>query len=113
MSKAAPDDQLVMLTGASSGAITSRDELERQGRKRRSAGGQASVRLPRIKIPLASETASGLVTVAAESMDLEDAERLLREALRAVRPPEIKTSIAGRRWPSGATSQAPGCKPGG
>lgn len=65
---------------------SSRSELERETRRQRSGKpAQPAVRLPRIRIPLAGDAATGTVTVAGESIDLDDAEALLKEALKAVR----------------------------
>jgi hypothetical protein len=46
--------------------------------------GQPTVRMPKVKIPLANETATGLVVVSGENLDLDDTETLLNEALKAV-----------------------------
>jgi len=76
-------DQAAALAAALDGAT--RDQL--QSRSRQSGNGHATpaVRLPRIKIPLATETATGTVTLAGDGIDLDDAETLLREATKAVK----------------------------
>jgi hypothetical protein len=60
-----------------------------------------SGRLPRIKIPLAGDTGSGIVTIAGDNIDLDDAETLLKEALKAVRAAREKkldTKTAQAVW---------------
>lgn len=81
-------DQARALTLALRGST--RDDLERESRKQRNGGETPRVRTSRIKIPLANEAASGVVTVSGESIDLDDAEALLREALKAVRSAKEK-----------------------
>ena len=82
-------DQAAALAAALNGAT--RDQLQGESRRQRnghaatSAGQAPAVRLPRIKIPLATETATGTVTLAGENIDLDDAETLLKEATKAVK----------------------------
>jgi hypothetical protein len=83
ISKLPPGDQPALLAASLNGAT--RDDLAHAARKHRNGHAQPAIRLPRIKIPLATETATGTVTVAGEAIDLEDAEILLKEALTAVR----------------------------
>jgi len=47
-------------------------------------------RIPTIKIPLANDNATGLVTVAGDGLNWEDAENLLKEALKSVRAAKDK-----------------------
>jgi hypothetical protein len=77
-------DQPKALALALNGSTT-RDDLARESRRQRSGQAQPSVRMPRIKIPLANDVATGMVTVAGESIDLDDAETLLKEALKSIR----------------------------
>jgi hypothetical protein len=49
-----------------------------------------TVRLGKVKIPLATDAANGVVTVAGEALDWDDAEAILKEALRAVRAAKDK-----------------------
>jgi hypothetical protein len=90
-----PDDQPALLAIKLKGA--SAEELERASRSRRNSSLSGSTqnaspaaRLPRIKIPLANDAATGVVTVAGESIDLDDAENLLKEALKSVRAAKEK-----------------------
>jgi ParB/RepB/Spo0J family partition protein len=65
--------------------------VARAVRKQRNGNGQSAVRMPKIKIPLANDAATGLVVVSGESIDLDDAETLLKEALKAVRSAKDKS----------------------
>ena len=74
------------------GSITSRDELERHGRKQRNGDGKPPARTPKIRIPLAVESdglsvhgAATVTGVPGEDIGLDDAESILKEALKAVR----------------------------
>jgi len=97
-------DQMAALQAALSGS--SRDEIERRSRgngslHRTIQTAPPTVRLPRIKIPLATETATGTVTLAGENIDLDDAETLLKEAMKAVRDAKGKnldTKTAQAVW---------------
>jgi len=90
--KLPPEEQPALLAASLNGAT--RDELQRRSRRNgnpaTSAGQAPAVRMPRIKIPLANGIATGAVTVAGEDIDLEDAETLLKEALKAVRAAKEK-----------------------
>jgi hypothetical protein len=86
-----PEEQPAALADCLAGVT--RDEIRRRSRTRRNeanGNGQPVIRLPKLKIPLANETATGTVTVAGESLDLDDAETLLKEAMRAVRAAKDK-----------------------
>jgi hypothetical protein len=85
ISKLPPGEQPAMLAAALKGAT--RDQLQGESRRQRNGNGHATpaVRLPRIKIPLATDTATGTVTLAGDEIDLDDAETLLREATKAVK----------------------------
>jgi ParB-like chromosome segregation protein Spo0J len=76
-------DQAAALAAALNGAT--RDELQTRSRRNGNGHAQPVVRLPRIKIPLATETATGTVTLAGDDIDLDDAETLLKEATKAVK----------------------------
>ena len=73
IAKLSPDEQPILLNLRLNGA--SREDVARESRKRRNGStatkGQTA---KKIKIPLATEAASGVVTVAADEIDLEDAE---------------------------------------
>jgi len=76
------------------------DEM-RAARIRRNGQAAPAVRTARSRIPLATEAATGTVTVAGEAIDLEDAENILKEALRAVRAAKDKglnAATAQRVW---------------
>ena len=78
----------------------SRDEVARESRKRRN-GSAPAVRTSRIRIPLATETAAGTVTIAGDAIDLEDAENILKEALKAIRSARDKglnSATAQKVW---------------
>jgi ParB family transcriptional regulator, chromosome partitioning protein len=64
---------------------SSRADLERESRRQRNDNGQIAVRLPKLKIPIANDAASGVVTLSGDGLDLEAAEALLKEAARAVK----------------------------
>lgn len=90
-------EQAAMLAAALSGA--SRDQLEQAGRKTRSgkADSNPHPRVPKIKIPLAISTddvsVNGTVTVAGVAggeIDLEDAENILKEAMKAIKEAQKK-----------------------
>lgn len=51
---------------------------------------QKPERMPKIKIPLANDVATGLVVVTGKDIDLDDTETLLKEALKAVRAAKDK-----------------------
>ena len=93
-------DQEAALEKALNGAT--RAELEEEGRRQRSGTqSQPAIRLPRIRIPLATDAANGTVTVAGEEIDLDDAESLLKEAMKAVRAAKDKaldTKTAQAVW---------------
>jgi ParB/RepB/Spo0J family partition protein len=94
-----PAEQPVPLELKLSGA--SRDEVARESRKRRNGNGAPAVRTSRIRIPLATETATGTVTLAGDAIDLEDAENLLKEALKAIRSAKDKglnSTTAQKVW---------------
>jgi hypothetical protein len=76
-------DQAAALAAALKGAT--RDQLQGESRRQRNGHPTPAVRLPRIKIPLATDTATGTVTLAGDGIDLEDAETLLKEAAKAVK----------------------------
>lgn len=78
-------DQLAALVMKLNGST--RDDIERESRRQKNAGGEATpaVRLPKLKIEVASEAATGTVNVAGEALDLEAAETLLKEAIKLVR----------------------------
>jgi ParB-like chromosome segregation protein Spo0J len=105
ISLVAPSEQHIPLELALEGA--SSDDVARECRNRRngkrSSNGVPAVRTSKIKIPLATETATGTVTVAGmpeQNIDLEDAETLLKEALTAVRAAKGKldTKTAQAVW---------------
>jgi hypothetical protein len=92
-------DQAAALAAALNGAT--RDQLQGESRRQRNGHATPAVRLPRIKIPLATETATGTVTLAGEDIDLDDAETLLKEAMKAVRAARDKnldTKTAQSVW---------------
>jgi ParB-like chromosome segregation protein Spo0J len=97
-------DQMAALQAALNGST--RDELQRRSRKNGSVdrtiqNAPPPVRMPRIKIPLATEAAIGTVTLAGENIDLDDAEILLKEAMKAVRDAKAKnldTKTAQAVW---------------
>lgn len=81
-------DQLTALALKRNGAT--RDQLQSHSRKNGSVDGtiqhaHPAVRLPSIKIPLANDVATGTVTVTGEAIDLDDAETILKEAIKAIR----------------------------
>ena len=78
IAKLPEDQQGGLLAMTLSGAT--RDELERQGRKRRSAGTSA-VRVPSIKVALANDIS---VVIKGESIDLEQGIEALKDALKAM-----------------------------
>src|SRR5271157_1455780 len=98
--KLPPEEQPALLAASLGGAT--RDELQRRSRRQRNGNGQPAVRMPRIKIPLANDIATGTVTVAGEeSIDLEAAEILLKAALkvvRAAREKNLDTKPAQSVW---------------
>jgi hypothetical protein len=75
--------------------------------------GDPPARTPKIKIPLANDFANGAVTVAGEeSIDLDDAESLLKEALKAVRAAggkNLDCKTAQSVWRDMAKAGSPGC----
>jgi hypothetical protein len=90
ISKAPAEDQAALLAGHLRGAT--RGELERESRKRRNGDGKPAVRLSRITIPLATEPATGTVTLTGQGMiGLDEAESLLKEAMKAVRSARDKS----------------------
>jgi hypothetical protein len=65
------------------------------------AKGSNGNRTPKIKIPLANDNATGMVTVSGNSIDWDDTENLLKEALKAVRAAKDKnldTKTAQSVW---------------
>ncbi|MGO9469776.1 MAG: ParB/RepB/Spo0J family partition protein [Isosphaeraceae bacterium] len=80
-------DQAKALAMALNGST--RDGLERESRRQRSSSTPA-VRLPRIKIPLATDAATGTVTLSGDGLDLDAAETLLKEAMKAVKAAKDK-----------------------
>jgi ParB family chromosome partitioning protein len=79
MSKRPESEQADMLALKLSGA--SRDDLERQGRRKR-ASGTPAVRASRIKYPLPS---GQTVTIAGDGVSLEDAIEAMQTAIKAIR----------------------------
>lgn len=79
MSKRPESEQADMLAAKLSGA--SRDDLERQGRRKR-ASGTPAVRASRIKYPLPS---GQTVTIAGDGVSLEDAIEAMQTAIKAIR----------------------------
>lgn len=84
-----PEDQPALLAVKLGGA--SAEEVGRQSRKRRNGPAPKGQTAKKIRIPLATEAASGVVTVASDEIDLEDAEVILKEALKAVRQAKEKS----------------------
>lgn len=94
-------DQEAALRQALNGAT--RADLEREGKRQRNGNGngQPTVRLPKIKIPLANDMATGKVTVEGDDLDLDATEALLKEAVKAVRAARDKnldTKTAQAVW---------------
>lgn len=89
-----PEEQPVLLAVRLGGGSV--QEVERQSRKRKSGASEHAEPPPKtakVKIPLATDAATGQVTVAAapgEEIDLEATETLLKEALRFVRAAKDK-----------------------
>lgn len=103
ISKAPAEDHDALLTAALNGAT--RDKLEALRKKleadRNNPPTDSAARLPKIRIPLANDTATGIVTVAGDEIDLEGAETILKEALKAVRSAKEKNldpKTAQRVW---------------
>jgi ParB-like chromosome segregation protein Spo0J len=79
-----------------------------RARKRRN-GSVPAVRTARIRIPLATDTARGIVTIAGDEIDLEDGENILKEAMKAVRAAREKglnASTAQKVWKDVAAAGA-------
>ena len=70
IAKVSAAEQAALLGAKLNGA--NRDELESRSRKARngSSGRTTAARMPKVRIPLANDTATGVVTVAGESIDL-------------------------------------------
>ena len=91
-------DQARALAGALNDSNPGNDSgpgSESENRPHNNGNGQKPVRPSRINIPLASDAATGTVTVAGspgEDLDLEHVENLLKEAQKAVRLPRLKIS---------------------
>jgi ParB/RepB/Spo0J family partition protein len=88
ISQCPQEEQAVAL--ASALAAPNAAAATRAVRKQRNGNGQATVRMPKIKIPLANDGGTGLVVVSGDGIDLDDAESLLKEALKAVRAAKDK-----------------------
>ncbi len=103
-------EQHVPLELALGGA--SRDEVARESRKRRNGNvagnGAPTVRTAKqIRIPLATDTATGTVTISGEAIDLEDAENILKEATKAIRSAKdqgLNVSTAQKVWKDRASA---------
>ncbi len=95
ISKLKPEKQGGLLALTLKG--TTRDELERHGRMSRNQpdpNAEPPEKTARVQIPLATDVATGKVTVAGApgaEIDLEGAETLLKEALKAVRSAKEKS----------------------
>lgn len=101
ISKASHPAQELLLVKALSGAT--REVLE-SARKRPASD---TVKLPKIKIPLSNDQVSGTVTVAGEDIDLDGAESILKEALKAIkfaRDKNFDVKTAQAAWRSMASA---------
>jgi hypothetical protein len=97
LSKLPPAEQPALLAQHLNGAT--RDELERHRRKQRTT--LPPVKMSRIKIPLATEISTGIVTIAGDGIDLEAGEDMLKEALKSIRNAKDKgldTKTAQAVW---------------